>query len=170
MVIRAATPRDIPELADLARRAWLDAFGDSVDADDAAAEVEETRSERYFANALLTKTILVAEAGGALLGYAQAGNVEIPEVDARVGDKALHRLYVDPEAQGRGLGPKLLEAALEHPSLADADRVFLTVWEQNERAVRLYERFGFRTVGTTTFTIGSEVVEDLVMLLDRGRR
>jgi ribosomal protein S18 acetylase RimI-like enzyme len=39
------------------------------------------------------------------------------------------------------------------------------VWDKNERAVRLYESFGFQKVGTTTFTIGSQVMEDLVMLL-----
>jgi ribosomal protein S18 acetylase RimI-like enzyme len=46
---------------------------------------------------------------------------------------------------------------------------FLQVWDQNERAVRLYESFGFRRVGTTTFRVGAEEMEDLVMLLDRGR-
>lgn len=64
---------------------------------------------------------------------------------------------------------KLLEAALHHPRLAHATRIFLTVWDENEGAVRLYERFGFQTVGTTRFTIGAEDVDDLVMLLDKTR-
>ena len=53
-------------------------------------------------------------------------------------------------------------------AIAEATRVYLQGWDRNERAVRMYERAGFRTVGRTRFTIGSgEVVEDLVMLLDR---
>ena len=53
-------------------------------------------------------------------------------------------------------------------AIAEATRVYLQVWDRNERAVRMYERSGFRAVGRTRFTIGSgEVVEDLVMLLDR---
>jgi ribosomal protein S18 acetylase RimI-like enzyme len=61
-----------------------------------------------------------------------------------------------------------MNAALEHPRLAEASRVYLQVWEQNEQARGLYESLGFQTVGTTTFTVGSgDVVQDLVMLLER---
>lgn len=158
----------MPALSQLAKRTWAEAFGDSVSSDDEAAELEGTRSEPYFAAALRVQTILVAEADAVLVGYVQLGDVEIPEVDARPGDQALHRIYVEAVWQGRGLGRELMEAALQHPRLEAAPRVFLTVWERNARAIRLYESLGFRTAGTTTFAIGSEVVEDLVMVLDRG--
>ena len=165
--IRPASLSDAPALSELAKRTWSDAFGGSVSPDDEAVELENTRSEPYFIDALRETTILVAEGDGALLGYVQFGDVDIPEVEARPGDQGLHRIYVETALQGRGLGRRLLNAALQHPRLADASRIYLTVWEKNERAFRLYESFGFRTVGTTTFTIGSgEVAEDLVMLLD----
>jgi diamine N-acetyltransferase len=165
--IRSARLSDAPALSELAKRTWSDAFGGSVSPDDEAVELENTRSEAYFIDALRETTILVAERDGALLGYVQFGDVDTPEVEARPGDQGLHRIYVETALQGRGLGRRLLNAALQHPRLADASRIYLTVWEKNERALRLYESFGFRTVGTTTFTIGSgEVAEDLVMLLD----
>jgi len=164
VTIRPATAGDVPALAELARRTWSDAFGASVDPADEAAELERTRSPAYFAEALRDRTILVAEAEGRLVGYVQLGDVEIPEVDVQPGDQSLQRIYVDAAAQGRGLGRRLLDAALEHRRLRGASRVFLTVWEQNERAVCLYESAGFRRCGTTTFAIGSEVVEDLVMV------
>ena len=74
---------------------------------------------------------------------------------------------VETELQGRGIGRKLMEAALRHPRLAGARRIFLQVWEENERALRLYEHLGFERLGTTRFTVGTEVMEDLVMVLDR---
>jgi diamine N-acetyltransferase len=150
---------------------WADAFGDSLSSADVAAELESTRSEAYFIAALREQTVLVAEDEGALLGYVQFGDVEVAALDAEPGDGAVHRLYVATPWQGRGVGRRLMEAALTHPQLAAARRVYVTVWEQNERALRLYESFGFRAVGTTTFTIGvGEVAEDLVLLLDRRRR
>jgi diamine N-acetyltransferase len=164
--IRPARLSDVPELSALATRTWSDAFADGVSPDDEAAELEETRSEAYFADALRQKTILVAEADGALLGYVQFGEVGIPEAEAQPGDQGLQRLYVETALQGRGLGRRLMEAALQHPRLAEAKRIFVQVWDKNERAVRLYESFGFQKVGTTTFMIGSEMMEDLVMLLD----
>lgn len=168
MKIRPVNEADLPPLADLARRTWLDAFGDSVSADDAAAEAEDTRSEEYFRAALRTDTILVAEADGQLVGYVKFGEVEIPEVDAEPGDGGLHRVYVETAQHGRGIGRELMHAALSHPRLQAAPRVYLQVWEENRTAVGLYESLGFRTVGTTRVTIGTnEVGEDLVMVLER---
>lgn len=168
MKIRPVTEADLPPLADLARRTWLDAFGDSVSADDAAAEAEDTRSEECFRASLRTDTILVAEAGGQLVGYVKFGEVEIPEVDAEPGDGGLHRVYVETAQHGRGIGRELMHAALSHPRLQAAPRVYLQVWEENRTAVGLYESLGFRTVGTTRVTIGTNGVgEDLVMVLER---
>lgn len=54
---------------------------------------------------------------------------------------------------------------------ASARRIFLTVWEDNKPALRLYESFGFERVGTTRVTIADkDVGEDLVMMLDKRRR
>jgi ribosomal protein S18 acetylase RimI-like enzyme/aminoglycoside phosphotransferase (APT) family kinase protein len=168
--IRVAVPDDVAALSALAKRTWSDAFGGGMSVQDEAAELEEGRSETYFADALVKKTILVAEEDGALLGYVQFGDVGIPEVQLRPGDRGLHRLYVETTLQGRGIGRKLLETALQHPRLAEARRIFLQVWDKNERAVRLYESLGFKRVGTTRFTVGNEAMEDLVMILDKGDR
>jgi diamine N-acetyltransferase len=156
LTIRPARPRDVAALADLAKRTWSDAFGGGVSRDDEAAELEEGRSESYFLSVLNEKTILVAEADHVLVGYVQFGDVGVPEVEVRPGDQELQRLYVETALQGQGLGRGLLEAALQHSQLSDARRIFLQVWERNERAVRLYESFGFHRFGTTTFTVGGE--------------
>ena len=166
--IRPARADDVPALAELGSRTWSDAFGDSVSRDELAVELEKKRSEAYFAAALATDTIIVAESNGVLIGYAQFGDVTISELEQLPGDQELHRLYVATELQGQGVGRRLTEAALLHPRLAGASRVYLQVWETNERAISLYESLGFETVGRTTFTIGSGyVTEDLVMLLER---
>jgi ribosomal protein S18 acetylase RimI-like enzyme len=167
--IRPVAETDLPSLSELAKRTWLDAFGASVSADDAAAEVENTRSEGYFRSALRVDTILVAEIDGKLVGYVKFGDVRIPEVDAKPDDQGLHRVYVETGLHGRSIGRELVRAALSHPRLQAAPRVYLQVWERNRNAVALYESFGFRTVGTTRVVIGaSEVGEDLVLVLVRG--
>jgi len=165
--IRPARPADLHALAALARRTWLDAFGDSVAPEDAAAEAEKGRSEERFARVLPERVILVAEEDGELVGYAELGPVDIPEVEAGAGDVELHRLYVETPLQGRGIGRALLDAVLAHPDAAGPNRVFLQVWERNERALRLYERAGFRRSGSTRFRIGGELVEDAVFVLER---
>jgi diamine N-acetyltransferase len=166
--VRAAEEADVPAISALAKRTWADAFGSSVSSEDRAAELEKTRSEEYFRSALAADTILVAELDGDLVGYVQFGDVRIPEVEAQPCDQGLHRVYVETDLHGRGIGRELVNAALAHPRLAAARRVYLAVWEKNANAIGLYESLGFRTVGTTRFTVGSgEVAEDLVMVLER---
>jgi diamine N-acetyltransferase len=167
MTIRPAREADLPALAALAQRTWAAAFGVSLSAQELAAELEENRSEEYFRAALGVDTTLVAELDGDLVGYVQFGDVTIPEVDARPGDRGLRRVYVATELHGRGIGRELMNAALAHPRLAAAPRIYLAVWDENELARRLYESLGFRAVGTTRFTIAGEAMEDIVLVLDR---
>lgn len=161
---RSADRRDAAPISVLARRTWVHAFGHSVSAEEQAVELEK-RSEEYFRSAMNKDTILVAQLGSEIVGYALFGDVNIPEIDVQPGDQQLHQIYVASELHGRGVGHDLLSAALKHPRLGNARRVFLQVWDKNVRAIRLYESLGFRTVGVTRFTIGSaRVAEDLVML------
>jgi ribosomal protein S18 acetylase RimI-like enzyme len=170
--IRPATTSDVAELSALAKRTWADAFAAGIRPEDLAAELEEGRSEAYFADALRgdDRTILVAEEGGVLQGYVQFGDVTIAEVDIQPGDQGLHRVYVETALQGRGIGRLLSEAALQHARFAQAGRIFLQVWDENERAIRLYTSLGFNRIGTTTFAVGSEVMEDALFVLDKNER
>lgn len=63
--------------------------------------------------------------------------------DARTGE--VYNLAVHPRAQGGSVGPALLYAGLEHLASIGCAEVILWVDRDNERAVRLYERYGFTT-------------------------
>jgi mycothiol synthase len=74
----------------------------------------------------------------------------------------VYNLAVHPRAQGRGVGPALLHAGLEHLSALGCREVVLWVDAANERAVRLYQQHGFVTrwqdiaVGSETEVTGSD--------------
>lgn len=58
----------------------------------------------------------------------------------------LEFVYVSPDAQGQGVGSQLIEKALN-----EMDRpVQLEVFTHNQRAKKLYENFGFKTLKTIT--------------------
>jgi ribosomal protein S18 acetylase RimI-like enzyme len=61
---------------------------------------------------------------------------------------AIQNLGVVPGHRGRGLGRALLLQALEGFSRDGLTRVYLEVTAQNDRAVRLYRRLGFRKMKT----------------------
>ncbi|MGH8781222.1 ribosomal protein S18-alanine N-acetyltransferase [Paraburkholderia sp.] len=76
---------------------------------------------------------------GTLIGYC----VLMPVVD----EMHLLNLCVAPAAQGAGAGLTLLREAVRVTRAEKLDGLLLEVRPSNHRAIRLYERFGFSTIG-----------------------
>ncbi len=156
---------ELEELSALAARSFADAFGDKMTPEDLEKSLQADRSVDYFKQALATSHILVAKQSGKIVGYVQYGEVKIPEAQAGKNDRELGRLYVDTHLHGRGIGRQLLEAALADPEMTAAPNLFLQVWDQNTKALPLYESYGFQRVGVTHFTLGDGTpAEDLIMV------
>lgn len=76
----------------------------------------------------------------------------------------LQRIYVHPDSHGAGVG-KTLEKAIESMAKEQGfENLWLGVWEENPRAIRAYEKWGYKQVGDHDFTIGSIVQTDHIMV------
>lgn len=82
---------------------------------------------------------LIAQRGSAIIGYVVADTVE--QYGSTVGH--VKDIAVHPDDRGRGVGKRLLERALSALSAQGVRRVRLEVRETNDRAISLYEEFGF---------------------------
>lgn len=80
----------------------------------------------------------VAEKEGRILGYTLAHKLN----DHHLLKKGM---FVDPASQGEGVGSALFQASLEP---IDSGIIELSVITNNERAKHIYEKNGFRVVGT----------------------
>jgi ribosomal protein S18 acetylase RimI-like enzyme len=88
--------------------------------------------------------VLVAEADGAVVGYAYAA-LEGPDWMALRGPAGvLQDIIVDEARRGGGVGRRLLEAVLAALAARGAPRVVLSTAAKNAAAQRLFERAGFR--------------------------
>jgi ribosomal protein S18 acetylase RimI-like enzyme len=76
----------------------------------------------------------------------------------------LGAMYVREAASGTGLAGELIEAVLAHAA-GKVEQVLLTVEAENTRAIRLYERHGFRTVGKLprAIRVGDTYYDELQM-------
>lgn len=66
----------------------------------------------------------------------------------------VHRLMVDPKAQGEGIARLLMSFVEERAARLGLNSIRLDAFLKNPRALELYERLGYRTAGTVTFRKG----------------
>lgn len=77
----------------------------------------------------------------------------------------LGAMYVRDEARGTGLADAMIEALIGHAA-KEVEQVKLTVNAENARAIKFYERHGFRAIGRIprSLNIAGRYYDDLLML------
>ena len=142
ITIRAAQEADLPAIAEI--------YADAVDHGTATYELEPPTladmTARFHGLKASEYPYLVAEADGAVLGYAYAGPFRArPAYRFIVEDS----IYVAPQAKGKGVGKALLLALIE-ACRADGYRQLVAVigdGHAESPSVKLHERVGFRHCG-----------------------
>ena len=67
----------------------------------------------------------------------------------------IHKLYILPVSQGLGIGTKFLNLLSDVALHASNKRLRLKVYFENTKAIRFYEKYGFKNIGTETTDIGN---------------
>lgn len=155
------------ELAALAGRTFVAAYGAANTAADLALHLQQTCSVAYFTRRLADagSAVLLAETAGGMAGYAELAEGMTP---AGVPEPArqLVRFYLEQQWIGRGVSAPLMAAAIEEARSRAVEHLWLTVWEAAPRPIAFYKKCGFRQAGTITFTVGADPQRDLLMILD----
>jgi GNAT superfamily N-acetyltransferase len=105
----------------------------------------------------------IAEADGQAVGYLKLGPLKLPVQTARSAI-LLDQLYILKEYHGVGIAHGLMDWALEEAASRGVDEMYLTVFTENHRARRFYDRYGFIPVGRYDFMVGSHADEDIIMM------
>ena len=160
MIVRRAVPSDAAALAELAARTFVDAFAAQNRPEDIRAHLAkaygETQQRREIEDPSIV-TLLVEEAD-TLVAFAQ-----LRRSASRFGEVELARFYVHREHHGRGIAQGLMSASIDAARELGGAMLWLGVWEHNPRAIRFYEKCGFRDVGSQPFLLGSDLQTDRVM-------
>jgi ribosomal protein S18 acetylase RimI-like enzyme len=163
---RPATPADGPALAEMAKRSFSETFGTLYRASDLAAFLDAA----FGATGLPSQiddpayTIRVARDGDAIVGFAKLGPIAFPgewPPDAI----ELHQLYVLGGWHGEGVGPALMDWTIAEARAQKKSEMILSVYIDNHRARRFYERYGFTEIGPYVFMVGEHEDEDRLMQL-----
>lgn len=160
--IRNATSADELSIAVLGMQVFLDTYATEGIRDALAREVLEAFSPEKISSLIARPDIalLVAQARGHLLGFAQ---IAVRTDHPMIGDPdaaELQRLYVQERFTGHGIGWQLLERAQVQAASRGASRLWATVWTGNHRAMSFYPRQGYWHAGSPVYRLQDEVHEN----------
>lgn len=163
---RTATVDDAGPLARLGAQTFTDTFGHLYDEADLGLFLQNHTPENWARElADPAFAVRVAEKDGHLVGYAKLGPPKLP-FEPRGRAAELRQLYVIEQMKGQGVAPTLMDWVIERARAAAADHLYLSVFTDNHRARRFYEKLGFEAEGTYAFMVGNHADEDIVMRLE----
>ena len=163
---RDARASDAEALAELGARTFTHTFGHLYRPEDLELFLQNHSPENW-AKELSDPAfqVRVAERGGALVGYVKLGPPHLP-FEPRGEATELRQLYVIEEMKGQGVADELIRWVIERARNRRADHLYLSVFTDNHRARRFYEKYGFEPEGTYAFMVGTHADEDIVMRLE----
>ena len=106
--------------------------------------------------------VRIAEADGSAVGYIKLGPLKL-DIEPRGRAILLDQLYILKGFHGAGIAHALMDWAVEEARRRGADEMYLTVYVDNLRARRFYDRYGFEVVGRYDFMVGNHADEDVIM-------
>ena len=165
VTFRIAGPLDAAELAGLGAQTFADTFGHLYQPDDLALFLKTHAPEAWAKELADTAfAVRVAEYGGRMIGYAKLGPAHLP-FEPRGEAAELRQLYVIEEYKGAGIARTLIDWVIDRARDRRADHLYLSVFTENHRARRFYEKLGFEAEGSYAFMVGNHADEDIVMRL-----
>lgn len=171
IAMRRGVPDDAAELSRFAARTFEETFAYSTAPSNMSAFLAQTYSEAQQRAELEDPrtTTLIAEADGQVIGYAQVRWAEAPECVSGEDVVELRRFYVDRPFHGRGIAAPLMDAAERAARELGGRRLWLGVFQHNERAIAFYTRRGFARAGEQVFRLGEDEQSDFIMAKDLAR-
>ena len=78
----------------------------------------------------------------------------------------IERIYVLKDFQGKKIGQKLYEKAVEVAKQNKVKYIWLGVWEKNQKAIDFYEKNGFVPFDKHIFVLGDDEQTDIMMEME----
>ncbi|MDI9867667.1 GNAT family N-acetyltransferase [Flectobacillus roseus] len=157
--LKIATIEDIPLIQSIAEQTWRPTYGDILTEEQTLFMLDMMYSSESLTRQFETNTFIVAYEGDTPLGFAGFE----PKDD---GVMKLHKLYMLPAAQGKGIGKLLIQEVAKYAKQQGLKFVHLNV-NRNNKAIGFYQKQGFTIIKEEDINIGNDFwMNDYVMQLE----
>jgi ribosomal protein S18 acetylase RimI-like enzyme len=167
LTLRPCRPGDAPALALVGQATILETYAQVLPLADLLHHCGVEHGEALYADWLGRpdhRLWLAETQTGAPVGYMAMTPSNLP-VAAGPRDVELRRIYLLNPFHGGGFGAQMMRTAITAATAAGFDRLLLSVFSENARALAFYARQGFTQAGVQKFRVGANDYDDLVLAL-----
>ncbi|TAH18965.1 MAG: GNAT family N-acetyltransferase [Cytophagales bacterium] len=172
--VRLATAGDAALISAIGREAFYAAFSPYQTAEDMQMYLDAS----YYPAKLLVEIqdtkcrFLLLEEDHVPIGFAKiVASLPTENEGVDIFDKdvlteklmLISKIYLLPQFAGKRIGHLLMDECCLIAQDEGYDGVWLCVWQQNERAIKFYEKYEFKKIGYTQFLLGKSLNDDFVM-------
>ena len=156
MIITLATANDLKTIRDIAYKTWPVAYGEILSKEQLDYMLDKFYSDANLYDSLINKRqpFLLAYEDLVCLGFA---SYEHHYLDKNV--TRLHKLYMLPESQGKGIGKLLVDKIESLAQENHSETISLNVNKYN-KAFSFYKKIGFEVVAEEELAIGNGFIMD----------
>ena len=161
--IAAAGTNDLADYRKVAIQTFADAYQHKTDQENFEKYIAESFSEEKLTTDLSDVNaviLLLRNEAQQVIGYAKLrcdrSTPFVPSDDAM----ELERIYLLKEWWGGGLGARLLDYCEKYAAGKGFQWIWLCVWNENDAAIRFYQRQGWEPCGEKDFQFGDEIHKD----------
>ena len=171
MEIRQVSIKDIENLKEIGKRTFVETYS-SVNSEENMTEYLENKFSTEELNAELNdknSEFYFSEFDEKIIEYLK---VNIRQSQTNTKDKnalEIERIYVLKEFYGKKVGQSLYEKAIKLAEENNAEYIWLSVWEENLRAIRFYKKNGFVPFDKHIFKLGNDEQSDIIMKLELNK-
>lgn len=166
--ITKAGLNDIKKLQDIGRQTFYETFAEENTEENMQKYLEEGFSDQKIQAELKDahSEFHLALLETRVIGYLKVNSGQAQTELKESTSLEIERIYVLKEFHGQKVGQLLYDKAIEIAQQANANYVWLGVWEKNPRAISFYKKNGFVEFDRHVFKLGDDEQTDLMMRLD----
>jgi len=165
VIWRDAGPDDALLLGEIGRQSFVETFGHLYSPENLAAFLVNHSEENWRTELSDPRfKVRLGFVEGETAAYVKLGPPSLP-FEVKAPSIELRQFYVLKPWQGAGLAPAMMAWVLAEARRRGAEEIYLSVFTDNVRARRFYERYGFEPVGRYDFMVGTHADEDIIMRL-----
>lgn len=163
--IRKAFPADAEALSAISEQTFRDTYANFNTPENMDQYVRDNFGPEQLSSEISSpeNTFLLAVEDGNIIGFSKLCTAKIPEALAGKQAIEIERIYVDSHFHGKKVGPLLMQHIVDFAQMGGFEVLWLGVWENNPRAFRFYEKWGFTRFGEQIFQLGDDLQTDWLL-------